>query len=355
MGGVFVSHAHADSEFVDGFVDIVLRLGCGVNSGELFYSSGADTGVSSGEDLASFVRAKARDATLVVALITPAFRSRPFCIAELGAAWSHVGELFPIRLPEMELDSLDGVLTGMLVRRMDDAGALDELHDRVSDAIGARTSSTTWGKYRDQWLSRAPNLLTRAAQTTPDDVTPLQVGSQVKFWHDLEDRRSEDLEPAALIRNAKSRIFLSGVGLNYLVEMQSGDIKTSLESGARVDVVLAASAAPYSRLYTPSDRTERLAEQALSLAHGRWQRFWERLPKSLQQRCGIWATEQLLTHSLGQYDSQICVSEMLLRSSGARSPAYMLEPHHRAYPVFEDEIAVLLADETSLVPAPHAR
>src|SRR5215211_43201 len=37
MSGVFISHASSDKPLVDEFVDVVVRLGCGARSNQLFY------------------------------------------------------------------------------------------------------------------------------------------------------------------------------------------------------------------------------------------------------------------------------------------------------------------------------
>lgn len=153
MGGVFFSHASADHELVDPFVDYIVRLGCGVPTSQTFYSSGEDTGVPSGYDLASHIRDRVADASIVVAIISPSFQTRPFCVAELGAAWARVGNLFPIAVPGMERTDLEGVLAGMAVRHLDEGSALDELHDRVGVAVGEATEAKSWGRYKAKWLA----------------------------------------------------------------------------------------------------------------------------------------------------------------------------------------------------------
>jgi hypothetical protein len=136
MSRIFVSHANADVELVDAFVDRLLRNGSNLIPDELFYTSGEDTGIRSGDDLIATVRREVGDATLVVALITPTYQTRPVCIAELGAAWSRAGNLIPLTVPGFTRADLDGVLAGMTIRAMDDSAALDELHDRVKLASG---------------------------------------------------------------------------------------------------------------------------------------------------------------------------------------------------------------------------
>jgi hypothetical protein len=148
-----VSHAAADKLFVDHFVDDVIRLGCGARSDEIFYSSGEDTGVPSGGDLMAHVRERVADTSLVVAIISPTFQTRPVCIAELGAAWSRAGSLFPLLVPRMPRTALAGILPSMLVKYINDGSTLDELHDRLSSVISRTTSAATWGRYREKWLA----------------------------------------------------------------------------------------------------------------------------------------------------------------------------------------------------------
>ena len=85
MPAVFVSHAFDDRGLVDRFVDTILKLGCGLPITEIFYSSGEDTGIPSGRDLIHHVREEVSDSSLVLAIITPTFQTRPICVAELGA------------------------------------------------------------------------------------------------------------------------------------------------------------------------------------------------------------------------------------------------------------------------------
>lgn len=123
-------------------------------------------GVPAGEDLNSYVRNQARNAKLVIALITPNFQSRPYCIAELGSAWSRVGNLVPLAAPQLERTDLDGVLAGMMVREMTDESALDELHGRISKAVGKASEAGTWSKYKRSWLKATNDLLPLDEPTT---------------------------------------------------------------------------------------------------------------------------------------------------------------------------------------------
>jgi len=155
---VFVSHAAADAALVDKFVDTVLRNGCNLVPDNIFYTSGEDTGIPSGEDLIATVRREVGDATLVVGLISRTYQTRPVCVAELGAAWSRAGALMPLLLPGCDRGHLDGVLDGMTIRSIGDEAALNELHDRVVDATGRKVKAATWSRHKAVWLAALPDL-----------------------------------------------------------------------------------------------------------------------------------------------------------------------------------------------------
>jgi hypothetical protein len=126
---------------------------------------------------------------LVIAILTPSFRASPFCIAELGAAWSHAGRLIPLIASGMERNDLDGVLTGMVVRHIDDPHALDELHDRVCDELALRTNATTWGAYKTRWLTFIEGQRTATPAVPKTGATSVAACSRDRdhmevFWTD---------------------------------------------------------------------------------------------------------------------------------------------------------------------------
>jgi hypothetical protein len=173
MPKVFISHASLDVDFVDPFVDTVVRLGCGLHPAELFYSSGQDTGVPSGSDLMAHVRAQVETTDLVVAIISPTYVTRPVCVAEMGAAWGISGKFFPILVPGMPRTALTGVLSTMLIKYADQREVLDELADHIADCVGHKPKAATWGRYVEKWLKAVGGLATKVP--VPDIPTPEEV------------------------------------------------------------------------------------------------------------------------------------------------------------------------------------
>lgn len=192
MPAVFVSHAMVDRPLVEPFVETILQAGCGLRDRELFYSSGAATRVPNGANLNAYLQERVANATLVIAIITPAFSRSRFCLAELGAAWARAGDLFPLALPGMTHETVDGVLTGLIVRSLDDGHALDELADLLSKILGRSKTNQKWGQQRSRWLE---NVSTYVETVKPQHRTVVSAtacsrepGHMELFWTDGSGR-----------------------------------------------------------------------------------------------------------------------------------------------------------------------
>lgn len=171
---IFVSHANADKEYVDGFVANVLMRGAGLRSDDIFYSSAADTGVLSGETLMEAVRKEAASASLIVALVTPWYQSRPVCVAELGAAWAR-DVLMPLMAPGMPRSELEGVLPGLAIRSAEDTGALNDLAERIR-GLCFEINMRSWGVGMEEWksfLRRRDPIVETPQQPTREQVDTL--------------------------------------------------------------------------------------------------------------------------------------------------------------------------------------
>jgi TIR domain len=166
---VFVSHATADSELVEQFVDIILKS-CGLTEADIFVSSIPGMDIPTGSDLLAAVRAEVSDTTLVIAVITPTYPTRPVCVAELGAAWGVAGKLLPVLVPSINRDQLAGVLTGMKVDYLNEERALDEIAGRIEVETGRRPGShASWTRAKQKWLRIVGDLV--AALSDPEVVS----------------------------------------------------------------------------------------------------------------------------------------------------------------------------------------
>lgn len=200
MVKVFVSHATADQELVEHLCDDILTMGCGLAGDDLFVSSLPEYGVPSGSDLLAYVRSRVTDATLVLAVITHTYPTRPVCVAELGAAWGAGSKLFPVLVPGVDRDRLDGVLKGVALRYLNEESVLDELRDAI-DALGvALPPQVTWTRAKGKWLTKVDELA--AALPVPETVS-LDEYRSLKAKLDETERALADADQAYEILTAK--------------------------------------------------------------------------------------------------------------------------------------------------------
>lgn len=212
MTKVFVSHAYGDKNYCDEFLDSILVRGMGLNpKNDIFYSSERDTGVPSGADLMSWVRREVGQSTLVIAIITPLYSTRPVCMAELGAAWGKAGDdhLFPLLAPGVSFSDLDGVLPHALCPSIIDRGALLELYERASKMQSVPNDSMSYNVGVERWLAKAPSLAKKlkvpeAPPTAADYKTALnRVEALVQALEEAEEHTAEWKARCDLLLEAK--------------------------------------------------------------------------------------------------------------------------------------------------------
>lgn len=190
---VFVSHASADGDYVERFVNDILVRGAGLHSDDIFYSSAADMGVKSGKYLMDQVRDEAGGSPLIIALVTPMYQTRLVCVAELGAAWAR-DVLFPVLAPGMDRSELEGVLPGLKIMPADDESVLDELADRIRE-LGFSFRSTSFGKGKELWQSDLRRGLTPASLPPIPSADELErVKQKLENAQNALDAANGDLE-----------------------------------------------------------------------------------------------------------------------------------------------------------------
>lgn len=162
-GKIFVSHASDDEPYATKFVNEILTLGCQVTAKDkILYTSQRGTGFKTGKNLFEVMKKEAAESPLVIAIVSPAYLTRPTCIAEMGAAWV-LDTLFPILTPGVKRADLTGPLKSMLIDQFDEqddgvrGGVLDEIFDAVKNSFGHNPDATIWNQHRMSWLAHASN------------------------------------------------------------------------------------------------------------------------------------------------------------------------------------------------------
>jgi hypothetical protein len=153
MGKIFVSHAVADKELVDAFVDF-LQTGCGVVLDDIFCSSLEGMTIPEGSTFVTFMEETLRDAEFVIMIISPSYYESVFCLCELGATWILKHNNFPILVPPLDWSDLKAILSPRHGGKINDASDLANLLDRLKTIGKGSMSTARFGLKRDGFLER---------------------------------------------------------------------------------------------------------------------------------------------------------------------------------------------------------
>jgi hypothetical protein len=105
----------------------------------------------------------------MLAVISPAFMTSLFSWSELGAAWVQAKLLIPILYSAVEHRDLDGtVIRGVHALRLGEPNDLDELRDRLTEALGLGARATArWSTDKDHFLKlHGPTITARDRNET---------------------------------------------------------------------------------------------------------------------------------------------------------------------------------------------
>jgi hypothetical protein len=126
---IFISHSSKDIEFVEGFVDKVLKLGMGVSEDRIFCSSMEGHGIRSGEYIPDILKEELQKSGLAFLFLSKNYKESEVCLNEMGAAWFALekSDVIPILLPDVDFTDLGFIDTNRLGVKITDKTAMISL------------------------------------------------------------------------------------------------------------------------------------------------------------------------------------------------------------------------------------
>lgn len=94
MYKLFISHSHDDNDLAEKLVEL-LRMGMNFKKEEILCSS-IKGSIPTGTNFIRHLKESVTECTAVIFLITESYMQKPFCMAELGAAWALNQTIFPL-------------------------------------------------------------------------------------------------------------------------------------------------------------------------------------------------------------------------------------------------------------------
>lgn len=152
---LFISHASEDRAVVAHFVHL-LEDGLGFQRPQIVCSSLPGYGFAPGTPFDNDIREHIRTADALFALVSPAFLTSGYCMAEVGVAWGLDRPIVPLLLPNMSTEQARlGPLSRLNLTRLAETGTLDSLRDTYPPGTNGHGDFMRWQDRRDQFLSLA--------------------------------------------------------------------------------------------------------------------------------------------------------------------------------------------------------
>lgn len=189
---IFVSHATADKELADKLV-LLIETGIGIPDKDVFCTSLEGLGIPSGANFVDFIRGQIQEPKAVIILLTPHYYASEFCLCELGASWSMAHRAFPLLLPPLTYDDVNGVLLGTQVLLLNAKEKLNEFQAEIIGHFDVKGKPfAIWEKRRDEFLDWIEHYI-RDYQL-PEKVDPAKHAALLQNYEEAKEALSDSEE-----------------------------------------------------------------------------------------------------------------------------------------------------------------
>lgn len=153
---VFISHSSNDKDIIKSFIDNILIKGFRLDDSQIVCTSLEQYGVEGGNNIPEFICKKISGAKVILAMVSPNYKSSEVCMNEVGAAWALGRNIIQIILSETNFDNLCWLINTNKAFRIDNDACLNSLIDELYDSIGIKQpkqkSFTLWNTCKTDFL-----------------------------------------------------------------------------------------------------------------------------------------------------------------------------------------------------------
>ena len=211
MAEIFISHAVSDKILAEHLVNFLTEA-IGVPADSIFCSSVEGYGVPLTKDFNLYIKDKIKHPKLVILLMTETYMERPFCLMELGAAWSLSHDALPIIVPPIEFGTVVktlGLTQGWNIKQESGLNDIRSVIKKAGIQLEPR-SDHTWDKKRKQWIAKLPTVLKKLPKASSVSIEKYnlaleEISKQNEKYTHLESEYSDTLDLVEELKEAKDR------------------------------------------------------------------------------------------------------------------------------------------------------
>ncbi len=181
---IFISHASADKDLVQKFVNL-LSSGSQIMKPDIFCSSLTGMGIPAGEHFIEYIRKELESTGVVIALISKNYLNSQVCLCELGAAWVQTTTILPIIIPPCNFKDIDGVIHGIQGIRINDTNDLNVFIDSLNSKIKNKSfNHSIWETEKKAFLEEVETII--ASLPKPKIISESEYEKLQKEFEDSE-------------------------------------------------------------------------------------------------------------------------------------------------------------------------
>lgn len=149
---IFISHSSKDKDIIEIFIDKILRLGCSLESIDIFCTSIEDMGIKNGNDIRKHIQESMRSCDYVFLMISKNYVNSGMCLNEMGASWALDKKVKPFLFPGLDYSAI-WLSAALRNSNLNESATLDSLRDELNSEFELKPRSTSdWNKQKNDFL-----------------------------------------------------------------------------------------------------------------------------------------------------------------------------------------------------------
>ena len=156
---IFISHASADGKIIREFIDNILISGLGLVDENIICTSFSWTTVKPGSSIPDYIKDNIAKASVVLSMVSKAYKRSEVCQNEVGAAWALNNEPISVVLPDSDYKEIGWLFNLEKAIKIDDQDSLNLLQETLCNRLGLTLkSSLHWSPYVKKFLNSIKNV-----------------------------------------------------------------------------------------------------------------------------------------------------------------------------------------------------
>ncbi|MBR4268139.1 MAG: toll/interleukin-1 receptor domain-containing protein [Bacteroidales bacterium] len=148
----FISHASADKNVINSFVDNILILGCGFRTSDIFCTLDHSV-IRTGDDFRNEIIENMKNCDYIMCFISNNYKQSEVCQNEMGAAWVFNDKrVLPFKFPDIKFNEIGFLNKVKQSADITDGTKLDELYEELCDNYNLQQDWKNFNRRKEEFI-----------------------------------------------------------------------------------------------------------------------------------------------------------------------------------------------------------